>query len=128
VLNDFEEVKNLHIITSGHLPDNPIGLLSTEQLPNLLKELRSSFDVIIVDSPPVLPVGDVSVLSRQVDAVVLVYQAGKISRAALLRAKKQLESAGAKLKGIVLNCLNPQMELNRVYYYYRKYYTKNKEA
>jgi polysaccharide biosynthesis transport protein len=123
-----ERLDNLNFITSGHLPDNPLGLLSSEKLTDLLAELRNSFDTIIFDSPPVLPVGDVSILSQKAEAVVLVYQVGKVSRVALLRAKKQLESAGAKLKGLVLNCLNPQMELNKVYYYYRKYYTKDKAA
>jgi len=122
-------LNNLQFITPGHLPNNPVGLFASERMSILMDELRKNFDIVIFDSPPILPVSDVSILAPKADAVILVYQVGKTSRSALQRSKKQLESVGAKLKGIVLNCLNPQVEMNRSYYYYRhyRYYGKKEE-
>jgi len=122
-------LNNLQFITPGHLPNNPVGLFASERMSILMEELRKDFDIVILDSPPILPVSDVSIFGPKADAVILVYQVGKTSRSALQRAKKQLESVGTKLKGIVLNCLNPQVEMNRSYYYYRhyRYYGKKEE-
>jgi len=122
-------LNNLKFITPGHLPNNPVGLFTSERMSILMEELRKDFDIVIFDSPPILPVSDVSIFSPKADAVIMVYQVGKTSRSALQRSKKQLESVGAKLKGIVLNCLNPQVEMNRSYYYYRhyRYYGKKEE-
>ena len=118
-------LNNLQFITPGYLPNNPVALFSSERMPALMEEMRKNFDVVIFDSPPVLPVSDVSIFGPKADEVVLVYQIGKISRLALQRTKKQLESVGAKLKGVVLNCLDPQAELHRSYYYYHYcYYSK----
>lgn len=121
-------LNNLSFITPGRLPNNPAVLFGTERMPTLMEELKKNFDIVIFDCPPILPVSDVSIFSPKADAVILVYQVGKTARIALQRTKKQLESAGAKLNGIVLNCLNPQVEMNKSYYYYRhyRYYSKEK--
>jgi capsular exopolysaccharide synthesis family protein len=121
-------LNNLQFITPGRLPNNPVGLFSSERMSVLTDELRKDFDIVIFDSPPILPVSDVSIFGPKADAVIIVYQVGKTSRSALQRAKKQMESVGAKLKGIVLNCLNPQVEMNRPYYYrHYRYYGKREE-
>jgi len=123
-------LNNLQFITSGHLPNNPVGLFSSGRMSVLMDELRlgGDFNIVIIDSPPILPVSDVSIFGPSADAVIIVYQVGKTFRSGLQRTKKQMEAVGAKLKGIVLNCLNPQAEMSRPYYYYRyKYYGRRKE-
>jgi Mrp family chromosome partitioning ATPase len=95
---------------------------------SLLEILKTKFDVIIVDTPPVLPVSDPSILAPKMDATVIVYEIGRTSREALLRTKIQLESADAKLVGVILNNTQPQSEGMSPYpYYYRyryRYYKK----
>ena len=122
-------LNNLSFITPGHLPNNPTGLFASERMSILIDEIKKDFDMVIFDTPPILPVSDVSVISPKVTGVVLVYQVGKTARSALLRAKKQLDSVNANLKGIVLNCLNPQAEMYKSYYYYYhyRYYGKKED-
>jgi tyrosine-protein kinase Etk/Wzc len=132
---NFEEVRktpgieNVWILPSGHLPDNPVELLESTRVDNLIEMLKPKFDIIIFDAPPVLPVTDASMLAPKMDCTVLVYEIGRTSREALLRTKIQLEAAGAKISGIVLNHTRAQTEAIADYpynYRYRKYkyYTK----
>ncbi|NIM03687.1 AAA family ATPase, partial [bacterium] len=74
------EKENLKIITSGNLPHYPVELLESKRLSELIKRLKSDFDLILVDSPPVIPYSDASVLSSQVDGVLLVVQSGRTRR------------------------------------------------
>ena len=116
---------NLNILTSGYLPPNPGELLGSADMERLMAELSENFDVLIMDSPPVLPVADAPVLAPKVDGILLVYQAGRIARNALLRAKVQLQNVGGSVKGIVLNHVKPQMESGDTYYYRYRYYGKS---
>ncbi len=100
-------LENLSIITCGALPPNPAEVLGSDEMARLFDQLRESYDVIIVDSPPILPVADAAVISPLVDGAVLVYRAGSTPRTVLSRAKEQLVSSGTKLFGVVLNDLRP---------------------
>ena len=115
---------NLNILTSGYLPPNPGELLGSADMERLMGELSENFDVLILDSPPVLPVADAPVLAPKVDGILLIYQAGRIARNALLRSKVQLQNVGGSVKGIVLNHVKPQMESGDTYYYRYRYYGK----
>jgi polysaccharide biosynthesis transport protein len=88
---------NLHIIESGPIPANPSELLSTPTMNQFLREVREEYDVVLIDTPPVLPVTDSAIVAGQADGVILVYQAGKVGRLVLKRAKAHLESARAKV-------------------------------
>ncbi|HUD71471.1 MAG TPA: polysaccharide biosynthesis tyrosine autokinase [Dongiaceae bacterium] len=96
-------LENLHILTAGALPPNPSELLSSPLFNDFVVEVASRFDVILIDAPPVLPVTDAAILSTRVDGVILVYQLGRIGRAALKRAKVHLDNVRAPIRGIVLN-------------------------
>lgn len=115
---------NLHILTSGTLPTITAELLASPEMAQLLEKLRKEYDIILMDSPPVLAVADAVILASKVDAVILVYRVGKTARSVLLRTKTQLVESGAQVKGIVLNNISPQMEMHYGYYYYYKYYGK----
>jgi len=118
-------LNKLHILTCGQLHVHPPALLGSQQMNSLLEELKANYDIILFDSPPVLPITDASIIGPKMDAVILIYQVGKTSRSALLRSKMQLESVGAKVRGVVLNCITPQAEMGRSYYYYNyRYYGK----
>lgn len=102
-------IENLHIIPSGKRSPDPFGLLNFSNLNKLTEELKQNFDIILFDSPPVLPVADSAILANCADGVILVYKAGHTSRHALVRAKVQLENVNAKILGVVINNVKPQL-------------------
>jgi capsular exopolysaccharide synthesis family protein len=93
----------LWIFPSGPIPPGPSELLGSERARATLNGLRKSVDVVIIDSPPVLPVSDALVLSRLVDATVVVANARSTKREDLVRTLDQLDQAGANVIGTVLN-------------------------
>ena len=113
---------NLHILESGPIPANPSELLSTPAMAQLLTEVREDYDVVLIDTPPVLPVTDSAIVAAQVDGVILVYQAGKVGRLVLKRAKAHLESARAKVWGVVLNDVQTEIAGYAYTHYYTHYY------
>jgi capsular exopolysaccharide synthesis family protein len=94
---------NLDVIPCGPTPEHPAELLESAALGRQLAELRERYDVIVLDSPPVLPVADPLILARAVDGVVLVPRVGRTTRGQLLRTVEQLRRADARLLGLVLN-------------------------
>jgi polysaccharide biosynthesis transport protein len=113
---------NLHIIESGPIPANPSELLSTPAMATFLREVREEYDVVLIDTPPVLPVTDSAIVAGQADGVVLVYQAGKVGRLVLKRAKAHLESARATVLGVVLNDVQSEIAGYTYAHYYTHYY------
>jgi len=114
-------IDNLRILAAGPYPPNPSELLQSQEFDELLAELRQEFDIILFDSPPILPVTDAAIIASKVDAVVLVYFVGKAAREALLRAKMQLENVNANIIGIVLNDIKAEGKLAYTYYYHYQY-------
>jgi capsular exopolysaccharide synthesis family protein len=113
--------EQLAVIRCGACPDNPAELLDGHGLRRVLVKLRESFDVIIIDSPPVLPVVDALLIARQVDGVVLVARSGASSQADVQRSLALLRQRDTNLLGLVLNDVDLQRELGRygsVYYSY----------
>lgn len=102
-LQEVPGVEGLSILASGERPSDPTGVLSSTQLPEVLEELRQSFDLVLVDSPPVLPVTDAVILSQVVDATVVVVAAGQTRGKDLRRAAEALSLVHAKIVGVVLN-------------------------
>jgi capsular exopolysaccharide synthesis family protein len=98
-----------NMIPHGHRPPNPTELLSSGKMDQLLKETREAFDIVLVDAPPILPVADSIVLSTKVDGVILVYKAGKTPRNSLRLAKERLQTVHAKILGIALNDIRPEV-------------------
>ncbi|MGG0590889.1 CpsD/CapB family tyrosine-protein kinase [Priestia megaterium] len=110
------EVPELFLLTSGPIPPNPAELLASNNMTELLKEMKQEFDMIIFDTPPVLAVADAQILANQVDGSILVVSSGKTDKEAGIKAKELLLKANAKLLGAVLN--NRKMEEGSDYYYY----------
>lgn len=120
-------IENIWILPAGHLPANPVEILESKVLLDTIAQLKSRFDVVIFDAPPVLPVTDASLLAPKMDTVVLVYEIGRTSREGLMRAKVQLEAVGANISGVVLNHTQAQTEGISPYPYYHKYKYYGKE-
>jgi capsular exopolysaccharide synthesis family protein len=116
----FPGIDNLKIITSGSTPYNVVDILDNADWVDIIDNLKSYFDFIIFDGPPVLLFVDSVIVGKRVDGVVIVYKAGKIARNALKRAKEQITGVGAKMLGIVLNGVKTS-ELGPKYSYYYDY-------
>jgi len=99
-------IDNLHIITCGTIPPNPSELLLSAEFREMISDMRQKYDFIIVDTPPILPVSDASIIGTVVDGTVLIYQSDTTSRHLLLRAIQTLKKNQTKLIGIVINQLS----------------------
>lgn len=114
----FEEVpgqENLVVLGPGPLPPNPSELLGSARTAGVFTSLRAAADLVVVDSPPVLPVTDAAVVSRLADAVLLVVEVGVTTRRQLRRAAELLRHVDAPIIGMVLN----KVPLGETYTYHR---------
>jgi capsular exopolysaccharide synthesis family protein len=99
-------VPNLSVLPAGQPPPNPSELLSGERARRLIDVLGQTYDIVVIDCPPVLPVTDSLVIARMVDTTLLVTSAHKTSKRALVRAVELLRQVDAPLAGTVLNSLS----------------------
>jgi capsular exopolysaccharide synthesis family protein len=97
------EIGRLDLIPSGPIPYNPVELLGSQMMQEVLKTSLKSYDAILIDSNSILEVTDTKLLANQCDGVVLVIQNGKTKMEKATETKKVLEFARAKLVGVVLN-------------------------
>jgi len=100
-------VPNLSVLPAGYPPPNPSELLSGERARRLIDVLGQTYDVVVIDCPPVLPVTDSLVLARMADTTLLVTSAGRTSKRSLARAVELLRQVDAPLAGTVLNSMSP---------------------
>jgi capsular exopolysaccharide synthesis family protein len=99
-------VANLSVIPCGPIPPNPAEVLSSPVTPELFNKLRSQFEYVLVDSPPLLSVSDSRILSTLTDAVVLVTKAYSTPYDVVRRARGLLYAAGARILGVALNSVD----------------------
>jgi len=124
--NKLEEViqttslPTLDFLPSGKLPSSSMGILSSQQMKELIAEVKRRYDFVFFDSPPIMGVSDAVVLASEVDISLQVIQYRKYPQAMTLRAKQMVSKVGGYLVGIVLNNINMSQDEN--YYYYSGYY------
>jgi succinoglycan biosynthesis transport protein ExoP len=111
-------VENLRLLTSGPLPPNPSELLGSLKMRRLIEQLEGQADVVLLDTPPALPVTDAAVLAAQAGGVLVVADAGRTRRAVARQAVDSLRNVGGNLLGVVLNRLSPRGRGSYYYYYY----------
>ncbi len=114
-------IENLRILTSGPLPPNPSELLGSQRMRKLTDRLQQEADVVLLDTPPALPVTDAAVLATVADGVLIVTDAGSTGRSAARQAVENLQQVGASLLGVVVNRLSARGS-GKYYYYYYYYY------
>lgn len=117
------QMPNFNVIFSGHFPPNPVELLSTDYFKQLIAQFREIYDYIIIDSPPLAPVIDASVISVLCDGAIFVISANKIRINEAIAAKEQLNKSGCKILGAVLNEVDSKHKAQYTYgkkssYYY----------
>ena len=113
------ETGKLYILPAGPMPPNSAELLGSEQMRRLIAMLASTFDYIVIDSPPIAAFTDSILISSMVDGVLLVVHGTKNSREIVRRSQKMLQDVGARIIGVVLN--NVSLRSND-YYYQQSYY------
>lgn len=125
-----DKATGAHVITAGHATSNAPNILSSEQMKALLMELGLAYDLVILDSPPVLAVSDARILACEVDRTVFIVRWAETRREVAVTALRQLTSAGAELAGVLLSMVDVRKHARYGYgdsgYYYgpaRKYYT-----
>lgn len=111
----------VQVLTTGSLPPNPVELLSSAKMDSILQSLKERCEMLILDTPPCI-LADPIVLSTKVDGVVLVVRPGKTRIGAAKAVMEQLERAGARLLGIVLNSTSQRDAQYYSHYYYSSYY------
>jgi capsular exopolysaccharide synthesis family protein len=127
--NDFnvpaplQNYPNLSVIGTGPIPPNSSELLGSARMKHLMDRLREEYDVILMDTPPILPVTDAIVASQLADGVILVVLAGRTRRGEVHRAQEMLDEAHADTLGFVLN----RVRRHRGDYYYSSAYTSRPE-
>jgi capsular exopolysaccharide synthesis family protein len=113
-------VPNLYFMPSGITPADSASILNSKRFTDLLANVKSRFDLVLVDSPPILGVSDASVLAAEVDATLIVVQHRKLPRHMLQRVKQAVENVGGNVIGVVLN--NVDIRSDSSYGYYTGYY------
>lgn len=96
-------IKNLWLIPSGPIPPNPAELLDSEKMEKLVEDVREKYDIVLIDSPPVLAVIDAAVLGSMSDSLVIVVKSGKTTKKALANTVGEIRKTSAKIIGVVYN-------------------------
>jgi polysaccharide biosynthesis transport protein len=121
-------VNGLQLLACGYQPPNPVELLGSPMMKQILDAIRAHYDWVLIDAPPLLAMADAPVLCSLVEGVVLVLAAEVATKPAVMRAIDQVLSVGGRVTGVVLNKVN--LERNSYYYsqyygeYYRSYYAE----
>jgi capsular exopolysaccharide synthesis family protein len=115
------KVENLSIVTAGALPPNPSELLGSNRMSELVDQLEHEWDIVLFDSPPIVAVTDSSMISAEIDALVMVVKAGQTDLAAVDRALDTISNVKSPLVGAILNGANPETLAGKYSYYYSYY-------
>ena len=111
-------VPNLSVLTTGVVPKDPSEVLGSAQMRDFIDDIRKQYDVVLIDSAPILGITDTVVLASEADAVMMVIKTGEATRKALKMAIAQLEQVGAQICGVVLNDVDTRRDRYYDYYYY----------
>ena len=114
-------VPNLHFLPSGRLPRTSLGVLDPKRIGELISSLKTKYDVVLIDTPPLVGISDSSILAKEADGAILVVQYRKYPRDMLIKAKQMMETLGITTIGAVLNNINIMRD--DYYYYYHSYYS-----
>ena len=110
---------NLHVVPSGPTPPNPAELLASSRMHDFVAAARERFAYVVIDSPPVLPVTDATILSAVADGVVLCVRSGLVVREDASICLERLLLAEAKILGVVLNRIRLESRRYRRSYYHK---------
>ena len=116
------EIDNLSLMTSGLIPPNPSEMLGSRKMSKFVKLLESDYDMILFDSPPLVAVTDATMISKEIDSIILVIKAGQTDKKAFHHTMANLKNIEAPLDGIVMNAVTSKSNYGSYYYYYYHQY------
>jgi len=124
------KIPTMDFLPSGKLPSSSLGILNSTRMKEFIKDVKSRYDFVFFDSPPIMGVSDASILASEVDLALLVVQYRKYPQAMTIRAKQMVEKVGGTMLGVVLNNINISQDSYYYYYsgYYYDYYSKQGEG
>jgi receptor protein-tyrosine kinase len=99
-----EHASGVSFLGTGPLPPNPAEVLDTSAMRNLVRQLSETYDVVIIDAPPLLPVADSTILLTEVDGAILLVRHGETHREHLRQAVNRIEAVNGRMVGTILNC------------------------
>ncbi len=114
-------VPNLQFLPSGKLPRASLGVLDPKKIRELIISLRTKYDLILIDTPPIVGISDASIISKETDGVIFVIQYRKYPKDMIQKALKLIETQEIKVTGAVINNINIMRD--DYYYYYHTYYS-----
>ncbi|RAM53008.1 MAG: lipopolysaccharide biosynthesis protein [Hapalosiphonaceae cyanobacterium JJU2] len=112
-----EVMPNLHVLTSGVIPPNPVALLDSERMAALVANFTQDYDCVIFDAPPLAGTADAAVLGKLVDGILLVVRPEVVDFASASGAKEFLTQSGQKVLGMVINGVSVKRERDSYFYY-----------
>jgi capsular exopolysaccharide synthesis family protein len=122
------KLENLSFIPSGKLPQDDAGILNSPRMGSLISQLKKQYDIVFLDSPPILGVSDASMLVSEVDNTIMVVQHRRFPRGMLQRVKQTVAHVGGNLIGVVLNNVDTRQDDSYSYYSnYNDYYAPHKD-
>ncbi len=116
VIQEIEDV-GLHVIPAGPIPPNPAELLGSQEMEELLAICLEQYDLILIDTPPILSVSDGQNIARYTEGVLLVVRSKEVLRDHLKKAKLLLDHVGANIIGTILNDVKMKAKHKEKYYY-----------
>src|SRR3954470_10230803 len=116
-------ISGLDVLPCGPTPANPSEILNSQTFADILDELADKYDLILLDSPPVMPVTDARILAASADATVLALRAEKSTRKGAIYSRDVLRSVGSRLLGVVVNDVPRRKGVYGYYYTDAEYYT-----
>ncbi len=123
-----EEYDGLHLIPSGRIPPNPQELMAAESTAAILEELKSRYDVVIVDLPPVGVVSDAMVIGKSITGYMFVVHSGESEAPALKRIIDSMKKTDCNILGMILNFVDTKTDSYSKHNYYRyNYYSDEKQ-
>ena len=117
-------VKNLDLITAGATSPNPIALLNSEKMKQLIREWSAAYDYIIIDTPPIGVIADAKSLASEIDSMLFVSGIQRASRKAISNSLEILRSSQCHIAGVVANMVDPEFDYY-AYSYYDSYYNQS---
>lgn len=104
------DIENVYVMASGPIPPNPAELLGNRVMDEVLLEAYNMFDIVLIDTPPVLAVTDAQILANKCDGIVLVVRSEKTEKDKIVKTKQILDKASGKILGVVLNDKKEEQE------------------
>ena len=115
-------INNLDVITSGFVPPNPSELISSARADNMIEELRTRYDYVLFDTPPIIAVTDALILTKKVDLTFIVVRCGFTEKGIIKRTQELMDNINATIDGIIVNGVYVQKFYSKQNYYYYYYY------